>query len=442
MKEKLTNNLTIKLLSLFCAFFVWLAVVNVANPIVDGSQDVPVEFTNEGVLEKANLTYNVVGKSTATITYKIRTKDRYKVKASDFRAYVDLSEMYDVTGAIPIKVEVLKHSELLETAPVVKSPEVIKIETEELQTKPFTLQTKLEGKPADGYQTGKTTLSPSQVAVKGPVSLVGQISSVGIIVDLTDRTADVSSTAVPIYFDANGNKLNLGEEVKTLGGEVSYTVQILKVKEVPLDFVVTGEVADGYRLTGIEASQKNVSVAGLKSDLASVSKIEIQDPSLNIDGATDDIVCQIDVKDYVSQALTIAGMEDTVITVTLRVEPLRDKTFQLEPKDITLMGRDDNYSYTLGSEKVGVAVRGLKEDLDSLSAAKMNVQADVSGLEPGVHQVKASLQLDDAFEVITYPDVTVTVTERENQGETKESEEESGAQSQSAEEGSTAGDET
>ena len=165
MKEKLTNNLTIKLLSLFCAFFVWLAVVNVANPIVDGSQDVPVEFTNEGVLEKANLTYNVVGKSTATITYKIRTKDRYKVKASDFRAYVDLSEMYDVTGAIPIKVEVLKHSELLETAPVVKSPEVIKIETEELQTKPFTLQTKLEGKPADGYQTGKTTLSLSLIHI-------------------------------------------------------------------------------------------------------------------------------------------------------------------------------------------------------------------------------------------------------------------------------------
>ena len=442
MKEKLTNNLSIKLLSLFCAFFVWLAVVNVANPLVVGTKDVPVEFTNTEVLEKANLTYKVVGKSTATISYKIRTKDEYKIKASDFRAYVDLAEMYDVTGAIPIKVEVLKHDELFETPPVVKSPEVVKIETEELQTKQFALQAKVSGVPADGYQPGRIMISPSQVAVKGPVSLMGQINSVGIEVDIEGRTADVSGAAAPIYFDANGNKLNLGEDVKTLGGDVSYMMQILKVKEIPLDFIVTGEVAEGYRMTGIEASRKNVPVAGLKSDLAAVSKIEIQDPSLNIDGATDDIVSQIDLKNYISPSLTIAGMEDTVITVTLRVEPLRDKTFQLEAKDITVTGRNENYSYTLGSEKVGVAVRGLKEDLDSLSTVKMNVQVDVSGLEPGVHQVKASLQLDNAFEVITYPDVTVTVAERELQEETNESEEESSSQSQPAQESSTAGDET
>lgn len=440
MKEKLTNNLSIKLLSLFCAFFVWLAVVNVANPIIVGSKDVPVEFTNGEVLEKADLTFKIVGKSTATITYKIRTKDEYKVKASDFRAYVDLSEMYDVTGAIPIKVEVLRHDELLETAPVVKSPEVIKIETEELQTKAFALQAKPSGTPAPGYQPGKITISPAQVSVKGPVSLVGQINSVGIEFSMEGKTGDFSDTATPKYFDANGNILDLGEDVKTIGGDVDFTMQILKVKEIPLDFVVTGEVAPGYRMTGIEASQKNVAVAGLKSDLASVSKIEIQDPSLNIDGATDDRICQIDLGDFISPSLTIAGMEETVITVTLKVEPLRDKVFQLEAKDITVTGKDDKYSYTLGSEKVALTVRGLKEDLDSLSVAKMNVQADVSGLEPGVRTVKATLQLDDAFEVISYPDITVTVSEQPD--ESADTQDETTAQSQAASESSPAGDET
>ncbi len=43
--------------------------------------------------------------------------------------------MYDVTGAIPIRVEVVNNEELLESTPVVKSPEVIKITTEALQTK-------------------------------------------------------------------------------------------------------------------------------------------------------------------------------------------------------------------------------------------------------------------------------------------------------------------
>ena len=101
-------------------------------------------------MEKANLTYEIVGKKTAVITYRIRTKDQYKVKPSDFRAYADLSEMYDVTGAIPVKVEVVNNSDLFETAPTVKSPEVIKIQTENLQTKEFTLVPNPYGKQADG----------------------------------------------------------------------------------------------------------------------------------------------------------------------------------------------------------------------------------------------------------------------------------------------------
>ena len=69
----------------------------------------------------------------------------------------------------------------------------------------------------------------------------------GIRFDINGAVADVSGTATPEYFDANGNVLSdLGDSVKTVGGDVSYTMQILKVKEVPLDFDVSGEVADGY----------------------------------------------------------------------------------------------------------------------------------------------------------------------------------------------------
>ena len=38
MKEKLTNNLGLKIISVFLAFFVWLAVVNISNPEVSDYQ--------------------------------------------------------------------------------------------------------------------------------------------------------------------------------------------------------------------------------------------------------------------------------------------------------------------------------------------------------------------------------------------------------------------
>lgn len=414
MKEKLTKNSGLKLISLLCAFFVWLAVVNVANPVTTDTKEVPVEPINEQVLEKADLTYDIVGKKTAVITYRIRTKDKYKIKASDFRAYADLSEMYDVTGAIPIKVEVVNNNELFETTPTVKSPEVIKIQTEALQTKDFPLKALPYGNLAEGYQPGEITMSPDHVSIKGPVSLIGQINGVGIEFNIDGVSSDISGTETPVFFDANGNSLmeQLGDSVKVLGGDISYTMQVLKTKTVPLDFVVTGEVAQGYKYTGVETNVKNVEVAGLKSDLAGMSTITVQDPLLNIDGATADKVCEIDLKDFLEPNVTIAGMSDTVIKIVLKVEPLREKTFTVDTKDIPMNGKSDSYSYTFDAEKAEIKVRGLKEDLDSLSTAKMSIHADVTGLGVGTHNVRAAIQLDDAFEIIAYPEVTITIAEK------------------------------
>ena len=104
MKEKLINNLGLKILSLFLAFFVWLVVMNVSNPLVGGSREVPLEILNEQVLTEAGRTYEISGKSTVTVTYDVHTRDAYRVSSSDFRAYVDLAELYDVTGSVQVKV--------------------------------------------------------------------------------------------------------------------------------------------------------------------------------------------------------------------------------------------------------------------------------------------------------------------------------------------------
>ena len=298
MKEKLTNNLAIKLIALFCAFFVWLAVVNVANPIKVSTREVPVTITNDQVLEQADLAYDVVGKKTAVISFKIRTKDDYKVKASDFNAYADLSEMYDVTGAIPIRVEVVNNEELLESTPVVKSPEVIKITTEALQTKAFTLKAYPQGEAADGYEAGEVTMVPSQVTVKGPTSLIGQISSVGIEINLDGKNADWSDSEEPKFYDANKNSITISDRLISNCKSVDYTMEILKVKNLSLDFDVTGEVAGGYRYTGVECGLKSVPVVGLKSALASLNTITIPKEELDVSGARANIVKTIDLNDY------------------------------------------------------------------------------------------------------------------------------------------------
>ena len=418
MKEKLTKNFVLKLLSLFCAFFVWLAVVNIANPVKVDTKEVPVEFVNKEILERSNLTYEVVGKKSTVVSYKVKTKDAYRIKASDFRAYADLSEMYDVTGAIPIKVEVLKNDEFLESIPTVRSPEVVKIKTEELQTKRFPLYAKWTGQPAEGYVSGTVSLVPDFVYVKGPMSLVGQINNVGIEFNIPEGTsADISAAAPVVFYDANGNSLDLGETVRALNGDISYTLPILKVKNIPIDFVVTGVVKEGYKHTGIECEVKSVPVAGLKSALASVSSITVQSPELSIEGATGDRVCEIDLASYLDPGVQIAGMEQTKVKVTLKVEPIQERIYTLNTKDIVLNGKSGDYDYSILEATADIKIRGLREDLDSLSTGKMNISADVAGLVPGTHEVKLKLVLDPAYEVKALPVCQVVVTEDGNAAE-------------------------
>lgn len=78
MKERLTNNLGLKILSVVIAVFMWLIMVNVSNPLVSDSQEVTVDMINAEVLEKSNLTYEIIGKKTVTISYEVRIRDRYK----------------------------------------------------------------------------------------------------------------------------------------------------------------------------------------------------------------------------------------------------------------------------------------------------------------------------------------------------------------------------
>ena len=159
MKEKQNKRWGLKLLSVLCAFLVWLGVVNVADPVMTSTVEVPVEIVNGEVLEASGLTYEIIGKKTTTVSYEVKTTNAHRIRPADFRAYADMTDLWSVTGSIPVKVEVLNHSEYLLSAPVSRVS-TIKIETEPLQKKRFDINVSYAGDLEEGYEAGDVVLSP------------------------------------------------------------------------------------------------------------------------------------------------------------------------------------------------------------------------------------------------------------------------------------------
>ncbi|MFR3728231.1 YbbR-like domain-containing protein [Lacrimispora sp.] len=412
MKEKLLNNFGLKVASLVLAFAVWMAIVNISNPVIDDSQTVPVEVKNEEVLKAANLTYEM-GKDVVTVSYQVRTRERSLVKASDFHAYVDLND-YNVTGAIPITVEINKDKEaLVKSDTITAKPMVIRIKTEALQRKKFDLQVKTEGAHEDGYAPGPIIPSSSSVTVEGPESLIGQINRIGVVVNIENKSVDFDVTAAPVLYDANDNELDFGDKVSVSPHEIECRVSILKAKNLSLNFEVSGEVAKGYRYTGVESSVKTVPVVGTKSVLASLSTLSVASDKLNISGATADKVIELDLSQYLPPNTSIAGNEYKNVTVKLKVEPLTTKTFTLDLESLDKIGLEEDYEYGFDKETADVTIRGLKEDLDSLDINKLNAVLDVTNLHTGQNPGVLKFEVSGGFEVVGYTPFTVILAHKE-----------------------------
>lgn len=421
MKEKLLNNLGLKVASLVLAFAVWMAIVNISNPIIDDSQSVTVEIRNSEVLAARNLTYEIEGKDVVTVSYQIRTRDRSLVKASDFHAYADLKD-YNVTGAVPITVEINKDKEnLVKSDAVTAKPMVIRIVTEALQRKQFDLQVNTKGTPEEGYALGISNPTPSFVTVEGRSTLIGQISRIGVEVDVNNANADLDVTAAPIFYDANGNKLDLGNKVTVNPHEIDCHISILKAKNIAVNFEVSGAVAGGYRYTGVESSVKSVPVVGTKSVLASLSALSITSDKLNIDGATADKVVELDLSQYLPPNTTVVGNEYKNVKVKLKVEPLVTKVFSLDLDTLDKKGMDADSNYTFDKETSDVTIRGLKEDLDSLDVKKLGAILDVTNFHAGQNQGILKLEIPGGFEVVGYTPFIVVLAHKEPVNTTVES---------------------
>ncbi len=415
MKEKLTNNLGLKVLSVLLAFLIWLAVVNISNPEVTGTQQVPLEVLNANVLESKNKTFEIVGgRDTVSVSYKVQMLDRSSIKASDFKAYIDLADLYEPTGSVPVNVEVLNHDNLIFSGSVTANPGSVRIQTEDLQTKSFDLRVNTIGETEEGYQPGTAVLDQTYVYVSGPVSKVGQISEVGIEIDVEGANGNLTGTAKPKFYDANGNEL---EDLESDGAvsvdhtEIQYELQILKVKDVALNFETEGRVADGYRFTGVESSVNSVKLVGLKSKLAELSVITVPKSELNMDGATGDKEVTVDLSKYVPEGVQIAG-GSSQITVVIKVEPLETRTYALSTSRIKQVGASSQYSYQYDRDTINVVIRGLKEDLDQLVPDAIEAELDVSGMGAGSYEGSIEFQLSDAYELVGYDKPQVTVQER------------------------------
>ena len=376
-----TNNLVLKISSLAVAFLVWIIVVNVSNPIVTRNISVPLNVVNANIITDAGKTYSLTGANSVTVSYEVRSRDQSRISASDFNASIDLGDMYDITGAVPIAVEVVNNKDLIIGA-VASKPSIVRVSIEDLQRKEFTLTTKITGTPSDGFSVGEVKLDKTNVVVTGPVSVIGQISQIGVEIDVSGLDSNESGRAELKYFDANGNAFVISDNrVSKSFDNVGYSLVMLNGRTLALNFDVGGTAAQGYKFTGAESTTKSIQVRGQPEVLEGLDSITVPASALSVEGATGDVNLTVDIKNFLPANVTAVG--DTKVNVTLKVEALDKKSLTLTVNDLNIVGAKPGAATNIVPEKITVVVSGLSANLESVTNADLKATLDVSEMNVG-----------------------------------------------------------
>ena len=409
MKEKLGNDLILKVFSLVLAILLWLFVINTEDPVITKSfSNIPVDMLNEQVLDELNRTYKITEGSTVSFTVKGKKTVLDKLKKSDFRATADVSSMSKV-NSIPIKIVPLKFADQLEI--VSGNNQSVKVKLEDLRRVRVPVTVETTGRPASGYAVGSKTAAPNLISISGPKSVVKQVKSIKVIVDVTGLKKDISITHKVVCYDSEGEQVDQSR-LKLDNDEVKVKIKFSRTKTVPIVVKTKGTPAKGYALGSIDYSPEEIEITGEQDALEQVDEIALS--TIDISNSTKSIEKTIKAADIkLPEGITFvkdtSKIED--IVVKANIEKYKKRTITLSTDQIQLINNENNYKIEFDQSEVPIKVTGLKSVVDDLTAKDLNPKIDVSDYETGTHTVQVQLKEVKNMDIIGNVQVKITVSE-------------------------------
>ena len=233
----------------------------------------------------------------------------------------------------------------------------------------------VRGPAPSGVDVGDTTYTPQKVTVLGPSTAVNKVIAVRVNVTLDPNGLDFDREVEGTPVDASGTVVT-GVEVSPR--TIHVTIPLFTNKQsrsVPVNPVLTGTPAPGFRVSGIDVSPLTVSVEGDADQLASLTAADTA--PVAIFGTTRDVTA------IVALALPSGVVPVGVSTVTVTVHVTAVTETRTYTAGLRLDGEDPTLTYTPSVTSVLLTLYGSTADLDQLAAAPVVVALDVAGLAPG-----------------------------------------------------------
>lgn len=396
MKEKLTHNLGMKILSVVVAALVWLTIMNIADPIVTETiKEVPVRVINDEVITSRGYQYEIEAGSKVDVRVKGKRSIVDNLTASDFVATADFNSLNAMYMAA-ISVECI--SDDAHDLVISLKTETMAVKLEDQETQPYSVRVNMVGDVKDGYYCADARLSSSLIQVTGSMTQVYNLKDVVATVDVTGRSSSFTADCELVAYDGNGKEIDL-QKLSFSQSTVAVSVTICPTATIGITAVVEGEPAAGYYVEKIEYAPQTAKIAADEKLLRTIQEIAIP---CNVTGATGNIDLQVNLSDVLSQTYgeCYSADEATYVGIIATIMPAVERIMPITADDIAGINVDEDMTYEIYSTTESAAVvKGPKEIVDKLEVSDLKLFIDFSGCGEGTYSCAIKSANEESVEV-------------------------------------------
>ncbi|NBJ15157.1 MAG: hypothetical protein FNP40_06225 [Dehalobacter sp. 4CP] len=376
IRDILRRNLGYKVISLVLAivFWVWLTSQNNSSIFSKNIDTRQLVFYNQpsniGIISPV-----------PTITIRIDSSSQ-ESSVKDLVAYVDLKDAVAGESTYDVQINAPQGIKVVEI-----SPKTVTLKLDRLEDKIVKVQANVKGEPASGYEAGELLFTPSVVNVRGPASVLANLTSVTVDVEFTDLT-ESKSVVRPVYFTDNQNAgIFDANPYPTLQAFPDTVEVIMPVyakgtasKTVPLRVATKGTPADGMEVRLVTPLPSQVQLVGKEEELKAVEYLNLG--TVDISGITSTKTINVSLNSIVLPK-GVSFSKGTKISVMVYVGAKAEneilKAIPVGIKNIPDGLTADNI------QPIDVTVSGYPDILKALKQEDISCWIDAKGLKEGTY---------------------------------------------------------
>ena len=368
MDKKEKSRIIVPIICLLLSIGLWVYVTNVENKTrVTEITKIPVEIVNKDSLTSSNLALTPNQDFYVNLKVEGNTNDINKIKKSDFKLQVDLSEYAWKIGENKVPVTIVDY-------PITVSIKnnnslAVSIKIENMVEKTMKITSNISVTPKQGYFASDAIISPEEVKIKGAESLVNKVSKLLISDKKEEVHEDIIENYEIIPVDDSNNEVigvDLSEKVAMV------EIKISKGKSVKVNVETINQLPSEVKLSSIEGNKEYVEILGPKEILDTIDELETE--PLDLSNISTDTT--VDLKIKIPGGVIISDGEE--VSVNINVIKKITKVFNIK---YTISGENENIKVTPSSETVNVKIKAFEDDMANITSDNIKANLDISKLK-------------------------------------------------------------